>query len=293
MMNVNLPTPSWPMGFAHNQSEALNENLRDGLVVGCQMGLGPTGGTLYDLSGRGNDGVLTNMDSSDWNVGEKGWGLDFDNTAPGDYVNIPHNSDFSPGTGDFSVGILMSKNSTSSGFSNFWAFAKWGSGGSDDYAWSLHLTATGEDDRPRFGIRLVGTSVAVQSTSLMSLNKMTYLIGLRRSDNLEIWVDGILTGTAGSASGNIPDSAALDPRIGASNHTVSNQRLDGSVALAHYHNRALLPQEIQHLYVDRFALVREKALIVPFAPLVGVGHVGPLVDGPILKSKVGGGLVAA
>jgi len=37
------------------------------------------GFTVYDKSGKGNDGTLTNMDpTSDWVTGKYGYGLDFD-----------------------------------------------------------------------------------------------------------------------------------------------------------------------------------------------------------------------
>jgi hypothetical protein len=52
--------------------------LTDG-IIGCwSPSLGASGYTLLDRSGRGNHGVLTNMDSTDWTGTSAGLGLDLD-----------------------------------------------------------------------------------------------------------------------------------------------------------------------------------------------------------------------
>jgi hypothetical protein len=66
--------------YARNKSEARPEWgwAWDGLVGLWVPRLGPTGVTLWDLSGYGSDGTLTNMDpATDWVVGGEGWALDF------------------------------------------------------------------------------------------------------------------------------------------------------------------------------------------------------------------------
>lgn len=65
--------------IARNASEAAYPHLRRGLVGAWVPSLGVTGGTLRDVSGRGNHGTLTNMDpATDWKVSGGGWCLDFD-----------------------------------------------------------------------------------------------------------------------------------------------------------------------------------------------------------------------
>ena len=65
--------------IARNASEAAYPHLRQGLVGAWVPGLGVTGGTLRDASGRKHHGTLTNMDSAtDWQASGGGWCLDFD-----------------------------------------------------------------------------------------------------------------------------------------------------------------------------------------------------------------------
>ena len=79
--------PSYAQGFARCPAEAANPGLWQRLVGLWQMSLGPTGTTLYDISGYGRHGALTNMDpATDWIPSEHGWALDFDGAD--DYVSL-------------------------------------------------------------------------------------------------------------------------------------------------------------------------------------------------------------
>ncbi len=51
--------PSWATGFARSQSDARFPGLWDGLQAHYAPPLGATGGTLFDVSGRKNNGVIT------------------------------------------------------------------------------------------------------------------------------------------------------------------------------------------------------------------------------------------
>jgi len=53
--------PSYGQGYARSQAEAANPGLWTGLIGAWHPPLGPTGLTLFDVSGRGIDGTLTNM----------------------------------------------------------------------------------------------------------------------------------------------------------------------------------------------------------------------------------------
>jgi len=74
-----LHIPSFENGYAPRDGEPLYPNLFKGLIGAWCPSLGITGGTLRDLSGRGNHGTLTNMDpSTDWVVSDGQYALDFD-----------------------------------------------------------------------------------------------------------------------------------------------------------------------------------------------------------------------
>jgi len=76
--------------IARNASEAAYPHLRRGLVGAWVPSLGVTGNTLRDVSGRGNHGVLTDMDAAtDWQTSGGGF-LDFDGSN--DYVLLPSRS---------------------------------------------------------------------------------------------------------------------------------------------------------------------------------------------------------
>ena len=68
--------------------ECESPNLWKGCVALWVPALGPTGGTLRDLSGYGKHGTLKNMDpATDWVAGQIGWSLDFDGVS--DYIAVP------------------------------------------------------------------------------------------------------------------------------------------------------------------------------------------------------------
>ena len=62
--------------YARNAGESAHPELWNGLVGAWVPALGVQGGTLFDISGRGNHGTLTNMDpATDWVVGGNGVAL--------------------------------------------------------------------------------------------------------------------------------------------------------------------------------------------------------------------------
>lgn len=60
--------PSWASGFARSQSNARFPSSWRGLIGHWATSLGATGLTLFDVSGQKNNGVLTNMPSTSWEV---------------------------------------------------------------------------------------------------------------------------------------------------------------------------------------------------------------------------------
>ncbi len=75
---ITSPRPSYAAGFARNAAQSENPGLWRGLVGLWAPSLGPTGLRLFDHSGFGNHGTLTNMDpASDWVATDEGWALEF------------------------------------------------------------------------------------------------------------------------------------------------------------------------------------------------------------------------
>jgi len=71
--------PSFKQGFARSAGESAAPNLWKGLRAAWVPALGPTGGTLFDVSGNKNSGVLTDMDpATDWITENDNHVLDMD-----------------------------------------------------------------------------------------------------------------------------------------------------------------------------------------------------------------------
>ena len=86
------------------RTELRYPGLWRGCVGAWNPGLGPSGLTLRDWSGRGNHGTLTNMDvGSDWVVSQGRYALDFDGVN--DFVKCSSNTVGNIGTGDCTIGV--------------------------------------------------------------------------------------------------------------------------------------------------------------------------------------------
>lgn len=83
--------PSYRSGFAspqRNRNRLKHPHLWRDCKFAAAMCLGATGTRLYDQSGYGRNGTLTNMTpATDWVANGSGMALDFDGTD--DYVSIP------------------------------------------------------------------------------------------------------------------------------------------------------------------------------------------------------------
>jgi len=82
-----LFVPDW-YNFARNADESARPGDWDGLEY--LFAFFPGGDKLFEFSGHGRDGTLTDMDpATDWTVGEMGYQLDFAVAAPNDYIDFP------------------------------------------------------------------------------------------------------------------------------------------------------------------------------------------------------------
>jgi hypothetical protein len=104
---------SYANGFAPRDGQPFYPELWRGCVSAWNPGLGPSGLTLRDWSGRGNHGTLTNMDpGTDWVVSQGRYALDFDGTN--DYVSLGTSAVFSPSP--MSIAFWLRMNTTPGAF---------------------------------------------------------------------------------------------------------------------------------------------------------------------------------
>lgn len=97
--------PSFSQGFARSAGEAASPAFWQALVGAWVPTLGPTGTTLYDLSGYSNHAALQNMEvGTDWVVAVppmSGYALETGDTA--EFLEAPDRPWLNPGSSDFSL----------------------------------------------------------------------------------------------------------------------------------------------------------------------------------------------
>ncbi|MFQ5640830.1 MAG: LamG domain-containing protein, partial [bacterium] len=240
---------------ARNASESANPELWSGLVGAWVPSLGFQGTQLFDVSGYGNHGTLTNMDpATDWVVGEKGLALDFDGSN--DYVNM----------GDLFDGLTQVTIS---------AWGKWGSGtpSSNDAFVGKHnsfmIRPGNADNRIIFYIRdSVSWFNSGDSTSNINDGQWHHFVGKYDGNRVSIWMDGVEE-NASNVGAKTLNSNAENFQVGRLGST--NQYWNGSIDDVRIYNRALLPSEIVELYIDALSLFRLRQQVPMFvsAPPAG------------------------
>ena len=289
-----LPDPSYAQGFARGPGEAANPELWDGLVGAWMPSLGPSGSTLMDISGRGNHGTLTNMDpATDWVPGPNGYALDFDGTN--DFINI----------GVSSWGASIARGVTVSGrvrMTGALAQRGWFGGflAGANTSLFVEFNANSANGTEEGGIRAyvgngAGSTLAggVNIDSGISDGGWHFLSVAFHSSSaiISVYLDGRLQPFVYSNTNTITSTIAFaqDNYIGALNvNGTAAEPFSGEIDSLSIHNRALSPSEILHLYEDPMALVRRRGVPFAVSGAAPAGHVGPLVNGPILKSKLRG-----
>lgn len=268
---IQQSEPSWKGGFARSIGESAFPSLRKGLVGAWIPSLGPTGLTLKDVSGFGNDGVLTNMATDDWVVGEKGYALDYDGVD--EYVDLGTSWDKLNGVGalSFSVWIKSSVASFSgfdgiigigdSGDRPLWLYGK---STTSSIIWHSGTTTTQQDIN-------INAGVVVQ-------NVWTCFSGTWDGVNGTLYQDGQVIGVD-TSNGNVLKTLTNEPRrIGDIGGIAT---FDGEIGSLLIWNRWLSPNEIQKLYIDPMAPFRRRQVF---------GYVSGATAGGLLRINMSGGM---
>lgn len=260
--------PSWKQGLARNQAGARYPGLWDGLVGAWLPSLGPTGTTLRDISGYGNDGTLQTMDPAvDWVATEKGYALNFEDAQK--RVLLPDAAKFfAPFTVTVTfrhhtlrAGNLFGGQDTSNGVTVYH------DGGAEHWFYYINDDSTRSQYRSPVGL----TSLNEWYTFSLTWDG-TYVAG-----SSDIWLDGVeQTDWTRQMS-----EATLDTNVdwGASPFRIGNEggfdwrNFSGYISSFVVHNRVLSPNEIRTLYENPHALVQQRARFFPAAGAAAVtGH---------------------
>jgi hypothetical protein len=267
---MNLWTPSYKSGFAHNAAESAYPNLWNGLVGLWLPVLGRTGLTLRDISGYGNHGTLTNMDpASAWTPR----GISLGGEDSGDLIQLDRGIQFA-NTDDWTLWLQVKDLShavegvfgnlyTAGNYTRVWTDTSGGGRWYND-----------------------GNNWLTIANGSFAAGNGSYIFSCAASD-CSIYRDGILRDAVGDPGGG--DTWTIR-RIGSFGDVgVGADVLDATIVGAGVWDRILLPGERQQLYVDPPAMVRRRAKVFPAAVAAAGGTTNPFALGAVnlLQGKLG------
>lgn len=254
--------------IATNASEAAYPALWKGLVGAWVPSLGVTGGTLRDVSRRGNHGTLTNMDpATDWQV-SGGWSLDFDGSN--DYVAVgSHQWSETPNT------ISLWVRPTTTGANQY--LFDGGTSSAFGFGVSIRIMNTRQIRYWSYNANFNVTTAAT-----VSAGKWYHIAGSFDGSTSRVFINGAL---AGSRTGDSLDSVTGSYRIASSQ--ILGGPANGKMDDVRFFQRALTPAEIKTLATERgIGLTRKRRRVysVTAAPVVYGQRI------PRHRTILGGGL---
>jgi len=224
-------------------------SLRQGLVgAWCPSVSGPYGYRLPDLSGYGNHGTLTNMDSgSDWVVSGGKGALDFDGSD--DVVRLTLQNKIQTTT-SFTMSAWVYTRNTNAQRNIFstWKFNR-------QSGWQFTIDSANKVSAA-FLQAFAQTYYVITSNTTIATNTWTNVLCVSSGDvlsNVNIFVNGT---NSGKIDGPTTDPGPLDSTslsIGAreANASYDDTFLNGQLDDIRIYNRALTPSEIRLLASER------------------------------------------
>jgi len=248
-----------PLGTPLNPAHPLNRGL-----VGYWPFAEGAGGKTMDLSGKGNNGTLTNMvqgPTSGWTGGNFGGAMRFDGTNDFVAFTAPDISSSS-----FSISSWISTRDQSS--------RAWFSIGNQSIFNKIIHLAYVSGTSLRFGFYGDDNSFTYTLTN----NKRYHAVFTYNNSTNEriLYVNGVHVGTG---SGNAFTGTTVG-RIGSWINSPNNYLYwNGSIDEVRVHNRALSASEVQQLYTDPFCMYEQKSIFRWFKPGGVVARAGSFFFG--------------
>lgn len=126
------------------------------------------------------------------------------------YMSIPDAADNDFGSSDFTVAIWVKRTSNTISWDNSAAIGKWNSMGlPGTNEWALYLTSNGSDNIPTFYVESGTTTYKALAGSPLSLATWYHLAGVRKGNQLLIYINGVLSGST-----TIPVNTVLNSTSG-------------------------------------------------------------------------------
>jgi len=211
-------------------------SLKQGLVGAWIPSVSGSGLLLPDVSGRGNNGTLTNMASDDWVSAQYGRALDFDNTD--DKVDC---GSAVPISGAVTVSGWIKRNGTPLN-GNAVVCAKGGLQGDSSSTFALYFNQL--LGWSWFVVNESQTLAIVRSNTFTSLNVWYPVCGVASANGLQIYINGVLQNTA---SGGIAKSSTHSVVLGALTDAITTHATNAQLDDIRIYNRALSESEIRLL----------------------------------------------
>ena len=231
-----------------------------------------TGQRMYDISGNRNDGTLVNGPT--WVPGAPGGGYALEFDGSNDYVEVPHATELNVSL-PLSISIWLKYTSDA----NQVIFEKNGNNG-----FSLQQAGTGSG---LLSLWAGGSGNGVRTAAGYNDGLWHFFVFVLSSTTVgdgHVYVDGVEVAIDEPSDAGTPSYGTNTPIYIGSRAGSFGQ--DGQYANISLYARTLHLSDAIRFYFDPLALVRQRAQVVAIqgaAP--AVGHAGPLVNGPMVKSK--------
>jgi hypothetical protein len=193
------------------------------------------GTTVYDHSGNGNNGTMTNMDpATDWVDGKNNGALDFDGVDDG--VEVPYNESLDPKSGEITISAWVNMDSGGNRF----IFEKT-VGGTVNTGYSLFFEGSNTTLRIHNG----STSIDLDYAGQPSIGSWHHVVGVNSNNGnfRKIYIDGK---EVASSSGLVMRTGDGIGVIG--KHASNGYYFDGQIDDVRIYNYALTPLQIKEVY---------------------------------------------
>jgi len=218
--------------------------------------MGVTGATLYDVSGRGNHGTLTNMDpATDWVGSPDGWALDFDGSNDHIHCGTIKN------TSQLTLVVVLNEYTNSDTFQYIVSQRN-----NAAINWGLFIRRSLEASDLARRLTIVGGGDAELKGTTPLQDATHYLVAATICGNEgSLYVNGLLdaTGAVNTIANNaVPTLISCRYSTG----TTVNTPLNGSLAFVGMSSRAWSSNEIAAWSADPLALLRPRRRWWSLAP---------------------------
>ena len=162
----------------------------------------------------------------------------------GEYIDLgdPAALDFS---GEFTISIWVYKTQNASSYHNG-AIGKWNTGGSPGTnEWLIYLSSGAPKNDPQFTVEIGTSSYSVPSYEELTLNQWHHIAAIKRTNSIEIYLDGVIKGIKGIPNTPIND-VGRKLEIGRFRDDIYFE--DGNIDELKIYNRALSQSEVLQLF---------------------------------------------